>query len=607
MVHHATYEMFVQLHKPQLESSGIPEHFWHSLYRKVINEEFDAGNVFSLMQIDYEDVARGEYDPNWRVMVKAVNGIKAQDPEQIYLIDHAWTFRIENAKKQLLGIDSLRERLAVIVGVDDTLAKEELADEIFKNMWKFCNFYSIGNTENVEDRIPIWYVMDELGSAIGHSDKPNFRVVPFVYVPEQITYSLLFPIVDVEYSEVVYRDFIEGVTDEHKRSALLLPWVFKSFENMDFKHIQPDNDYFLTGHVKETLPDLEKLQTQIKKSKYKVFTEYSLIEQYLTDNKFELVKTENEADILWYTNHFKCFEELSETPNRFVNQFPFEYILTVKDLICVICRRKDYAITENLNMYPKWLPITYNLKTELTQFASYYQNRQKVQLDNYWIVKPFNLARGLDTYITNNLNFILRLACTGSKIVQKYITNPVLFYRSDCSGFVKFDLRYVVLLKAVKPLEVYIYKNFFLRFSNKPFELNDFQDYEKHFTVMNYNDTAELKHMLCEDFKLQWRQQYPSQLWESVDQSICYMLKEIFERATLEDPPRGIAASPQSRALYAADIMLEWIDDEIQPKILEINWTPDCKRACEYYPNFYNDIFNLFFFDKENTDVFYKL
>lgn len=124
---------------------------------------------------------------------------------------------------------------------------------------------------------------------------------------------------------------------------------------------------------------------------------------------------------------------------------------------------------------------------------------------------------------------------------------------------------------------------------------------------MNYNETASLKHMLCEQFKSEWKEQYPAQSWELVDQSVCRMLKEILERATSVDPPCGIAESPQSRALYAADIMLEWINDEIQPKILEINWAPDCKRACEYYPNFYNDIFKIFFCDKENTDIFCKL
>lgn len=607
MVHHATYEVFVQLHKSQLESSGVPQHFWQPLYRKVVKEEFDAGNVFSLVQLDYEDEERGEYDPNWRVLVKAEEGIKCNDGEQIYLIDHAWTFRVESARKQLLEINTLRERLAVIVGVDDDLPKENLVDEILKHLWKFSNFYSVANTTNVEDQIPVWYIMDELGSAISHSDKPNFRVVPFIYVPEQITYSLLFPIADVEYSTVVYRDFMEGVKDQEQRSALLLPWVYKSFENVDYKQTEPDENYFLSGHIKETLPNFEKLQSQnySKKSTFKVFSEYSLVREYLSDKRYEIVDVENDADILWYTKHFKCFEELSETPGRFVNQFPFEYILTIKDLLCVICRRKDYFVTENLEVMPKWLPVTYNLKTELSKFISFYGNRKKRDLDNYWIVKPFNLARGLDTYITNNLNFILRLASTGPKIVQKYITDPVLFHRLECSGYVKFDIRYVILLKSVKPLKAYAYKNFFLRFSNKPFEMNDFDDYEKHFTVMNYSAPASLKHMLCEEFKLQWKEQYPQHLWENVEKSIFDMLKNILECAVLNPPPTGIAESPQSRAVYAADIMLEWTTSkEIQPKILEINWTPDCKRACEYYPEFYNSIFNVLFCDEENTDLF---
>lgn len=32
--------------------------------------------------------------------------------------------------------------------------------------------------------VPCRYVMDELGSALCHSDEPNFRVSPFLYMPE---------------------------------------------------------------------------------------------------------------------------------------------------------------------------------------------------------------------------------------------------------------------------------------------------------------------------------------------------------------------------------------------------------------------------------------
>jgi tubulin--tyrosine ligase-like protein 12 len=50
-----------------------------------------------------------------------------------------------------------------------------------------------------------------------------------------------------------------------------------------------------------------------------------------------------------------------------------------------------------------------------------------------------------------------------------------------------------VLLRSVKPLTVYIYDKFWLRFANKPFGLDHLDDYEKHFTVMNYAANADLK------------------------------------------------------------------------------------------------------------------
>lgn len=607
MVSSHAFEQFVDAHRNQLEASAIPQHFWNVLYRKLINQEFDAGKVFTIVQIDYDSEERTEYDPKFRVLVTTESGIYCHNSEHIYLIDHAWTFRVEDAKKQLLELEVLRKRMGNIVGLDEELPVEEEVELIFKEIWRYCNFYSVANAENVEDRIPIWYMMDELGSAIEHSDNPNFRIVPFIYLAEQMTYSLLFPIKDSEHSEIVSRDFVENVTDPEKRQALLLPWVYTPFDQIDFAHIKPDSSYFLSGHIKESLPDLSKLQNPIRKKQYKVFTEYNLVRDYLKDDRFEFTDNAEDADILWYTNHFKSFEELSDTPHKFINQFPFEYVLTIKDLLCSVCRRKSYSISDNLEMTPKWLPVTYNLITELKQFVSYFQNRQKHDLNNHWIIKPFNLARSLDVHITDNLNYILRLPATGPKIAQKYISNPVLFHREECNGKVKFDIRYVLLLKSTKPLQAYAYRNFFLRFANKSFEMKNFQDYEQHFTVMNYRETT-LKHMLCEEFKNVWQEQYPLHSWTDVEKSIFEMLKEIFECAVMEKPPCGIAESPQSRALYAADIMLEWTENkEIQPKILEVNWTPDCKRACEYYPEFYNDIFKLFFLDEENNEMFYSL
>lgn len=602
---------FIRLHGGQLAASGVPQFFWPTLCRKLNHQTFDGGDAFSLLLIDYGEDERDEEDPLWTVVVSKPEGIKSADPKEIYIVDHAWTFRLNTARSQLRQVPGLLHRMSLLMGVDEEVPEEQNIQQVMDSLWKYCQMYAIGgNDVPIEERMPIWYVLDELGSGINHSDSPNFRVVPFVHAPEGMTYSLLFPVRDCEENEAVTRDFVEG-QPENARSALLLPWRWADFTEIDFQQHEPDMEYFLAGHIEESLPDsAAPAPVPDLNRPLKVYTTYSMVQQFLTDPSFELVDNETDADILWLTTHFKQYNEFSQqTPNRFVNQFPFENVITIKDLLSVVCRRTahKYCEEDTLETYPKWLPTTFNLKTELAEFVSYYQTRQAKDLDNHWIVKPWNLARGLDTHITKDLAPILRLQPSGPKIAQKYIENPVLFDRPEIGGKVKFDIRYVFLLKSAEPLEAYIYSNFFLRFANKVFSLNNFDDYEQHFTVMNYGAELQLRHIPCAEFLELWTEQYPKNDWESIEADICEMLKEVLLGATFKQPPCGIAKSPQSRALYAADIMLEWDGEKMQPKLLEVNYTPDCKRACDYYPEFYNDIFKLLFLDQTNEEVFKKI
>ena len=115
------------------------------------------------------------------------------------------------------------------------------------------------------------------------------------------------------------------------------------------------------------------------------------------------------------------------------------------------------------------------------------------------------MARSIDTWVSNNCDQIVRLVETGPKIAQKYIDRPLTFNKR------KIDLRYVVVLKSLLPLQLYIANEFYIRFSNKDFEMSEstFQEYETHFTVNNYSE-AGMKNLRCEPFMEEFNKEYAS-------------------------------------------------------------------------------------------------
>ncbi|CAF1593074.1 unnamed protein product, partial [Adineta steineri] len=169
------------------------------------------------------------------------------------------------------------------------------------------------------------------------------------------------------------------------------------------------------------------------------------------------------------------------------------------------------------------------------------------------------------------------------------------------SGLVKFDIRYVVILRSLEPLKLYVYEKFWLRFANKPYSLdNNYDDYQVHFTVMNYRYADNLKKITCEDFIPLFDKQQQHLKWVDVQENIYSMIRQVFERSILKKPPCGMSPCHRSRAIYAVDLML---DENGQPYLLEMNFMPDIERACLYYPTFIDDIFRTLFLDESNDNV----
>ncbi|CAF1397773.1 unnamed protein product [Rotaria magnacalcarata] len=636
------YDRFLQTHEFQLLVNNIPKHFYRRLYEKMKNEIFDSGSYFQLCPADDDDEElEGTYNAERRYYVSTLQDIVLDphnDENAIFLIDHAWTYRIKDARNNLTTIPTLYERMASLMNIDAE-TKEDGIELVLQRMWKYNQTYTLTSTQVETQRDceetyePYWYIMDELGSSIRHSNtNANVCCTSFFFGPSQTMFSIFYPIVRIDqpYTEI-FRNFVYDNNETLDRSIRLLPWKHLHARKTFLRHLTIENSSELFNQkLQNSLEIFEKCHQHDLYDKkqilmndsieidqdraWKVYTDHELVTQYLNDKHYQLIDDPDQADILFVMKQLNEFRH-ETIENKLISQFPFENIITNKELLALTARRWKSlygSSTSDNDPYidshgsPPWLATTFNLTYELSQFAVYFQYREDQQLDNTWIVKPINLTRSIDMSVTNSLDMIIRLPESGPKIACKYVSSPVLLKIPEMENqSIKFDVRYVILLRSLRPLKLYVHKIFWLRFANKPFSLKELDDYETHFTVMNYRPNAFLRQMNCHTFTSMYNEQYGhNEQWSIVEQRIFQMFRETFQCASIEEPPFGIASCSSSRALYAADLMLEMIDNKVQPKLLEINFTPDCHRACSFYPNFYNQVFNVLFRDiTEEQDV----
>lgn len=172
----------------------------------------------------------------------------------------------------------------------------------------------------------------------------------------------------------------------------------------------------------------------------------------------------------------------------YINQFPFEASVVLKHNLAE-------TVQSVLGNTP-FLMRTYDLEKQLPEFVGEFNQRERKGKDNFWILKPPNMARSMDMVITNNLSVVIKNMETGPKIAQKYITRPVLRQGR------KIDLRYILLVKSVNPLTMFLYKHFWIRSSNNPYTLDCryLSTYETQFTVMNYGAVSDFKQIKYTDF-----------------------------------------------------------------------------------------------------------
>ncbi|XP_046873660.1 tubulin--tyrosine ligase-like protein 12 isoform X2 [Hypomesus transpacificus] len=520
------FNTFLALHSAALQSSRIPPIYWKSLFYKLANEVYDAGEVFGIMQVKQEeeemdraeDQERKKSNPGsvitCKVVVTSESGLQVSDPTSVFLVDHAWTYRVEHGRQQLEQIPGLLHRMASLMGVPfhGEAPDPDTVDLVMDSMWKYSQTYQLAQG-SAEEKVPVWYIMDEFGSQVQHSDQPSCCMAPFFYTQSLLAFTVLWPLHDLQEGDEVTRDYAYGESNPLLRRCRLLPWVPDNLEGVSTVTPEPSDLYYetISQENKEKFP-VEILPYSVPEDKvFKVYSDMNQVRENLKHPKFQLTDMKEEADIIWGFSHIRDYRKLSEEkPHVMINQFPCETIVTVKDCLAAVSRRARGG------QGAEWLPETFNLQTELPQFIRHYQQRQERGEDNHWICKPWNLARGLDTHITNNLDYIIRQRESTPKVVCKYLEDPVLFHREEV-GMVKFDVRYMLLLHSVQPLRLYAYDVFWLRFANRPFSLDHFDDYQKHFTVMNYTEGVQLKQVHYDEFIPMFEKQYPQYPWKDVE------------------------------------------------------------------------------------------
>ena len=638
---------------------------------------FSEVNKYKILGIDITD---NDYDfsneETKNKFIKFLEGF-TNDLEYLTVDDNDDIFNMEESNEQdgyniFMDKELLKEinkKIKYINGISintilsrndkyENLIQLKRENYVHKYMWAINRTYRLVSEEKY-DEDAIYYLNDEFGSSINHSDVPNCCLFPFIFAKnnkfeeDMITYSLLWPKKNINKGEEIFIDYLANISENEERSSRLTCWYktpnnyfekkfldkLKSFDKIknenrikkfeedintliekdkngkeiseeDLKNVfnfelfinDKEKKIKIEDVYKKIIDAISNYNTKKENSaeyfnknfnktdkKIKVCSDLSYVRDNLKFENIELTNNVKEADIVWLNaNIFDMLDYngiifKNEGKHVFINQYPYESIITMKSYLSNLIQN-NFGINDILG-------LSYDMRTELAEIiGNYYYNEDK-GYENIWILKPINMSRSMDMLITDNLKEIIRAVETGPKICQKYFCNPYLMNNK------KFDLRFIIAVKSLLPLELYFYdKMFWIRSANKDYnkESLSFDDYEVHFTVMNYSKFG-MQTIYDKDFIKYLKERNIE--WEPIYNKLKNKVKNVMLLAC-KDCPQMI--NYNSRAIYGLDAM---IDDQFEPHIIEINYQPDCTRACKFIPEFYNDIFSTLFFEKDSGMV----
>lgn len=584
-----SFEAFTSLLRPWLQAVLLPEHLWKRLYEKIRDDIFDSGDAFAIAEMESD-----EPDALHQRTLVAVREVSAHD--DVWLVDHAWTFKYRDARTQLCRDASLRARIAAMLSVrleagalvaehdipsPETRAVQRDVQAVFDQLWRVVGSYrpSSGNRTLQEmddtDHDSIWYVPDELGSAVARAPLMddgddnalvNVKLVamPVCFPEKHSVLSVLWATKPIDLHDICVAsgDFAVAQTQGDEASIrasrvlashALFNEAFTLESCATASAEEEEEEDVLSSACREAaasfkanaaaladasamygaalqqkaagpprhnprLDSPEALAQHCNGITFPIpfYTDSSLVVNYVTDTEhFRLVAAQEEARIMWMAHY--AMRRSDEFPHAcFVSQLPEERFFTNKRELARLVQRR-------LGNRP-WFQQTYDATTELPAFIADFSAREKLKLGE----QPPN---GVDLQSLDGTNLWIAKPCNLARSIDMTVSNhlqwllkvaetgPKIFCKYIANPCTlrgrKFDLRFVVAVRSLKTfetdLEAYLYNVFWTRFASEQYSLDGFDIYAKHWTVMNYASPDKLLQLHYNDFIPEFNARYEVQ------------------------------------------------------------------------------------------------
>ena len=311
------------------------------------------------------------------------------------------------------GEKQLSPKEIEITAWKDQLKSIAETKEVLDKMWLYNQMYRVASPSGTGQRTaPVWYVMDEVGTAIAHSTSPNFACAPFILFSKRMAVNLIWPICNVKAGDRITRNFIPRALPNENRDnyEARLNVVASLLASERITGFDVENKCAQKDERRRKLFEVHPVQeNDVVSCGKKIFCDF-VGKDTLSKvaEKFQCTVTDD-IDIADVVLTSKVPATGAFSSKAKINHLKGEEMLFRKDEVSRIVDKQIGSAN--------WQPETYALRTELPLLLN---NSTKTCFGNYWIIRNAD-SKEFDfcPVVTSDLLRISRFCEAGAMIASK--------------------------------------------------------------------------------------------------------------------------------------------------------------------------------------------